>query len=286
MVNRHLGRDFDSLLENTSKQKEPSRSLNMSVEIPVERIEPNPWQPRKEFDEEKLAELATSIKNSGVISPIVVRREGDRYVLVAGERRLKAAKIAEIKRIPAIVRNVDDREMVEIALVENIQREDLNPMDKALAYHNLMTRFDYTQEQVSERLGQKRSTVANFLRLLKLPGEVQQSVREGSITMGHARALLSIEDMAQQLRVAERIQKDDLTVREVERIVSKAHVKGTDRPKKVEAEPDPHIADVEERLRQYFGTRVVVRHGKKKGKIVIDYYDTADLNRILDLLEG
>ncbi|RKY16818.1 MAG: hypothetical protein DRP90_07455 [Planctomycetota bacterium] len=283
MVHKRLGRGFDSLVNNTANQSVRSRRLSLTIEIPLDRIRPNPYQPRRSFDEESVRELADSIKQDGVLSPVMVRREGDHYVLVAGERRLRAAKMAGLERIPAIVRDVDDREMLELSIIENIQREDLNPLDKALAYRELMDRFSLTQEQVAERIGQKRATVANFLRLLNLPDPVKEALREGRISMGHARAILACEEPERQVELCNRTIAAGLSVREVERLAARPAAAPRERRRK--AAPDPQIAEVEDYLRRFFGTRVTVNHRGKRGKIVIEYFSVADLNRILSLLE-
>ena len=292
MVNKHLGRGFDSLLNNTSQQSRQSKKLIMTVEVPIARVTPNPWQPRRVFNEDSILELAESIQNNGVISPIIVRRQGDQYVLIAGERRLRAAGIAGLQRIPAIIKDVTDQEMIEISLIENIQREDLNPLDKAQAYKDLMQRFSYTQEQVAERLGQKRPSIANLIRLLNLPEKVQSALRNGSISMGHARAILAVDNEVIQENICEMVVRENLSVREVEKLASHEPTSIEDQPDpnfiekpKASKEVDPQITEVEEYLRKFFGTRVLIKHKKSKGQIMIDYYDIADLNRILSLLD-
>ena len=288
MAKRHLGRGFESLMNGETKGEKGSRKLALTIEIPLDRIVSNPWQPRNRFDEEKLKELSASISQTGVLSPILVRREGDKYVLIAGERRLKASKMAGLQRIPAIVRDVTDVEMLELSLIENIQRSDLNPLDKAKGYYELMKKFHLTQEQVAEKIGVPRSTVANHLRLLNLHGYVQAALLSGDLTMGHARAIGACEIPNEQLRLCKLAVSQRLSVREVEALAAEV-IEDAPRRRRTKArreEVDPAIVDIEAFLRRYFGTKVTVKHKGSKGKIVIDYFSTSDLNRIIALLES
>ncbi|GAB4156976.1 MAG: ParB/RepB/Spo0J family partition protein [Planctomycetota bacterium] len=295
MEDRRLGKGFEDLAYNTANQSKAPKKLMMTVEIPIGRISPNPWQPRKTFSEESLKELAESIRISGIISPIIVRRDGDYYVLIAGERRLRAAQLAGLQRIPAIIREVTEQEMLELSLIENVQREDLNPLEKALACRELMNRYGLTQEQVADRLGQKRPTIANLLRLLNLPPSVQAALRDGVLSMGHARAILAADSPEKQELLLQRTIEEGLSVRDIEKLASKSVEPGPEEmepeneptaPRRSEPEVNPHIAEVEDYLRRFFGTRVVLKHKRNgKGSIVIEYYNVADLNRMLSLLE-
>ncbi|HIE03604.1 MAG TPA: ParB/RepB/Spo0J family partition protein [Candidatus Latescibacteria bacterium] len=276
MARRALGRGLGALLPELS---EGSRVQ----QIPVADIEPNPFQPRMNLDEAGIEELKRSIQEKGVIQPIVVRRlEGGRYQIVIGERRWRAVKEAGMETIPAIVREVSSaEEMIELALVENIQREDLNPIDEANAYRVLMEECNLTQEEVARRVGKDRSTVANLLRLLKLPDEVQERILDGELSMGHARALLSLDEPEEQVKLCREIIKNGWSVRKVEQIV-----RARREPRK-EAKPkdrDPIIRDLEENLQRALGTAVRIVKGDRKGKIEIEFYSDRDLERLISLL--
>lgn len=276
MARRALGKGLGALLPELS---EGSRVQ----QIPVADIEPNPFQPRMNLDEAGIEELKRSIQEKGVIQPIVVRRlEGGRYQIVIGERRWRAVKEAGMETIPAIVRDVSSvEEMIELALVENIQREDLNPIDEANAYKVLMEECNLTQEEVAKRVGKDRSTIANLLRLLKLPDEVQERILDGELSMGHARALLSLDDPEEQVRLCREIIKNGWSVRKVEHIVRarrepKKDVKSKDK--------DPIIRDLEENLQRALGTAVRIIKGGRKGRIEIEFYSDRDLERLISLL--
>lgn len=281
-MSRQLGRGFDSLFEKTdiladdlNGGDERARKLKVSM------IEPRPDQPRKIFNQEQLQELADSIAEHGVIQPIiVVKGENGYYNIIAGERRWRASKLAGLTEIPAIVRSYTDVQAAEIALIENLQREDLNPMEEALGYKSLMDRFGLTQEKISERVGKSRSNVANMLRLLNLDSEIQIMVQNGKISAGHARALLAIPERDKRLETAQHIVEQGLTVRQAEEIgksVPKKKAKST--AKKSVAGEYP---DVEKDLAEKFGTKVKIK-GKEKGKIEIEYYSMEDLIRIIDI---
>ncbi|TAJ98205.1 MAG: ParB/RepB/Spo0J family partition protein [Candidatus Manganitrophaceae bacterium] len=255
-------------------------------EIEIGKIIPNRYQPRQHFDPEALASLAASLKSHGLIQPITVRKEeSGQYELIAGERRWRAAQLAGFAAIPAIVKSVQEQELMEWALLENVQREDLNPIEKAQAYQRLLTEFSLTQEAIAARMGIDRSTVANFLRLLQLPERLWGWIADGTLTMGHAKALLSLEKKEDQLRVAEEIKTKGWSVRQIEALVQK--IKREARPDpKGSATPSPEVAELEGRLRHALGTKVRLVQQGKGGEIRIEYYSLEDLDRILDKLTG
>jgi ParB family chromosome partitioning protein len=287
MKKKGLGRGLSALLSDTPEsgklEEAPSPSSGLS-EIPVGHIEVNPFQPRKDFDPEALQELADSIKVHGIIQPVTVRRLArDQYQLISGERRFQAARKAGLKSIPAYVRSADDQQMLEMSLVENIQREDLNSIEIALSYQRLLTECNLKQEQLGERVGKNRSTVTNYLRLLKLPPAIQVAVRDNKLTMGHARAIISVENPDLQLHIFKRILSDGLSVRQVEemaRNLTKPREKG-----KVPQGPPREIAQLQGKLSSHFGTKVTVKSDGKKGEIKIPFVSIQDLNRILDLFK-
>ena len=274
--------------------EERLRLLGRVAEIDIDRIRPNPYQPRKDFDEEALDELARSIAQLGIIQPITVRALGNNeFEVISGERRLRAARRAGLKRVPAYVREADTEEMLEMALVENVQREELNPIEVALGYQRLIEECGLTQEQVAEKVGKNRATVANFLRLLKLPPRIQASLRDGTITAGHARALIGLPEPV-QLRLLQEIETKQLSVREVEERVRAWHRrqerKTTGEAAIASAEPDPEtlqIRNYEDQLRRRLGTQVRIRHRSGRGgRIEIAYFSDEELERLLSLLLG
>lgn len=258
-----------------------------AIEISVDRLSPNPFQPRRSFTEEGLEQLAESIRHHGILQPIVVRPSGDGYQLIAGERRWRAAQIAGLQRIPAVVRELDDPSMVQVALIENLQREDLNPIEEASAYRRLMDEFNMTQEQLSSTIGRSRPAIANAVRLLNLPTEIQRAVEEGKLSEGHARCLLAISDQEDQLKVAAQIIANGLNVRQAEELV-----RGTTRDvsretiRKRTSEDDPDAVRLTQRLGERLGTRVKLSGSVRKGKLEIEYYSTEDLDRILEIILG
>lgn len=289
-VARKLGRGLKSLMLEDPLLDSVLESREI-VSLDVLRVDPDPNQPRSEFDETRLEELADSIKAHGVIQPIIVRPSGtdSRYVIVAGERRWRAAKLAQLDTIPAIVFEPENEDQVlQMQLVENIQREDLNPIDKAKGYKTLMTRFNLTQEEVAGKVGQSRATVANMLRLLDLPLDIQESVIQGTLTMGHARALLSLNNPMQQRALASRIVQEGLSVREIERTVGELQRNklGTTRRPQERPKPKPaHISDIEDRLRRALGCKVDIQCNPNNcGKIIISFADNEDFERILERL--
>ncbi len=256
-------------------------------ELPIDVVGPNPFQPRREFQPQELEELAASIREKGVMQPIIVRPKSDgTYELVAGERRLRASKLAGLGQIPAIIREVSDRDSMEMALIENIQREDLNPVEEARAYQQLMLQFQLTQEEMAAKVGKDRSSVANTLRLLKLPLTVLDMVGDGRLSEGHARALMTLEDESAMQSLAEKVIRDSLSVREAERLAQGIKPARPAKAKGSKAEiKDPHARHLEEELRRKLGTHVkVVPRNLQKGKIEIEYYSLEDLDRIVSLM--
>ena len=278
-MERRLGRGLDYLLSG-----DLAADGDQLLELDVHSIVPNPFQPRTEFDEGELDELAASIVEHGVIQPVIVRRTPTGYELVAGERRLRASKLAGRDRVPAIVRGANDTQMLELALIENIQREDLSPIEVARGYAAYIERLDLTQQEAASRLGKSRSGLANTLRLLDLPADVQELVSAGDISAGHARALLAISDVEQQREIARRVIAEGLSVREVERLVREEP--SAKRPARSERPaPTPHQVDVQDRLQQRLGTKVRLRPSKEgRGRIVIEYFTEGDLQRLVDVL--
>ncbi len=250
------------------------------MNIPINTIKTNKYQPRVDFKEEKLNELIKSIKEKGIIQPVLVRKVHDGYELIAGERRLRAAKRLQLEKIPAIVKEVSDLDMLEISLIENIQREELNAIEEANAFERFISEFNFTQEKIAHVLGKDKSTVSNTLRLLSLPKKIQDQVSRGAISAGHARALLSLPTENEQTRICNLIINKGLSVRETEKLVSR-RMSGA---KKKEIKADPGIDDVAGQLQHVLGTRVKIAHGKKRGFIHIEYYSTEDLNRILGII--
>ena len=278
-----LGKGLEALIPQIADDR-----LNEVVHINISDLSPNPYQPRRAFNQEKLEELVTSIREHGVLQPIVVRaRASGGYEIVAGERRFRAVQIIGISTIPALVRDISDQEAMEIALIENLQRDDLNPVEIAEAYKRFMSLFSLTQEQLADRVGQSRSHVANILRLLALPQDVLDDVSRGTITMGHARALLGIRNRDELNDLVSRIKEQGLSVRAVEAIVQKGNnVPRETHMKKIAQKSQNHmLKEYEDRLREYFGTFVKIKEKRGKGKIEIDYYSEEDLGRILGLIE-
>jgi ParB family chromosome partitioning protein len=269
-----LGKGLESLLPDKTQE---------IINLEITRIIPGDQQPRKVFKDAALQDLAASIKEKGVLQPIIVSRTGDgTFRLIAGERRWRASSLAGLKKIPAIVKDVASADSLEIALIENIQREDLNPLETAEAFHRLMKDFSLTQEELSAKVGKDRATVANYLRLLKLPDEIKTCVNDGSLSMGHARAILSIDGRANQVEAARTIIHKGLSVRETETLAKKW---GTEARKKVvHHKKDPQIESLQEKLIRSLGTKVRIRHKGKKGKIEIEYYSLDELDRLLDIL--
>lgn len=281
---RALGKGLSALLPARGAAAPPAESGLLS--LPIEKIEPNPVQPRSVFQADRLNELAQSIRENGIIQPLVVRRHGDSYQLIAGERRWRAARLAGLARVPAVVQDFAEDRLMEIALVENIQREDLNPIEVAQAFERLNKQFKLSHEQIAQRTGKDRTTVTNLLRLLKLPGDIQVMLAEHRLSMGHARALLGLENPENQIEVAGRIASEGLSVRQVERLVQRMNEPRDPKPAE-EAALDPNVRAAIQELERTLGTRVrIVSKSDQRGRIEIDYYSLEDLTRIYETIVG
>lgn len=278
MEHRALGRGINALIpEHDSTEK--------VIRLAVDQIEPNPLQPRETFDPQDMEDLVGSIKEKGVIQPVLVRRRGDKFELIAGERRFRAAKALNLESVPALVKDVDDRDSLELALIENIQRQSLNPIEEARAYKYLIEKFQLSQDEVSQVLGKARATVANVLRLLRLPPEIQDEIKSGRISFGHGKALLEVEDVNQQRRLSQMAISKSLSVRELETAIK--HLRKPGRRLSVRtATLDPMVTVLEQQLQQVLATRVRIVKKKKRGSIVIEYYSSDDLNRIVEKIGG
>ena len=283
-----LGRGLQALIPDI-KDLQPGTEPTATAEkqeaiayLNTEDIKPGRYQPRTAFNQKKLEELVSSIKEKGVVQPVLVRRSDSGYELIAGERRLRAVKALSLDRIPAIIRDVDDLNAMELALIENLQREDLNPIEEAKAYQRLAKEFHFTHEQIGQAVGKDNSTVANVLRLLNLPEKIQQLVLTGVLTMGHARSLLSVSDPHRQMKICEKIIRKGLSVREAENLV-RPH--SASRKTSLYRQQDPHLRAAEEDLQQALGTRVMIQHSKKRGKLVIEYFSLTDLDRIISVIK-
>ena len=292
MARKPLGRGLSALLgedpateaeanEDASSADRPPKALN----VDISRIVANPQQPRKHFDDKALDELAASIRENGVVQPILVRNVGMRFQIVAGERRWRAAQRAGLHRIPAIVKRVEDDKILQVALIENIQREELNPIEEAMAYRQLLDNYGFTQEQLSERVGKERTLIATALRLLKLPDEIRALVASGKLSAGHGRALLLSDDKALQMRTARAAIEKQLSVRETERIIKRGQSSQTTDTKAVTRTSDPNVRHAETKMMRALGTNVRIKSGKGgAGKIEIEYYNSNDLDRLFNLL--
>ncbi len=297
---RHLGRGLQSLLspitlepeevdqllsdETTDANFPQDKHLRESLrEINIDDISPNPYQARTVWNEQELADLAESVKANGIIQPIVVRPIGPKFQLIAGERRFRASKLASLKTIPAMVRRATDQQMLELALIENIHRANLNPVERAKAYQNYISTFSMTQAEAAQRLGEDRSVITNFLRLLDLPDEIKQMLIEGQLTMGHARAMLALPTDELRRKLANRAMAGRLSVREVERLVRK-YLTSTGQAKKLAPSKPPHIVDLENKLASQLGTRVRIetRKNGQKGRIIIEFYSLDEFDRITE----
>ena len=291
-----LGKGLDSLITN---KVAPAKAVSNSpvkdeksiegILMDINKVEPNREQPRKNFDEDALLELSESIKQFGVLQPLLVQDKNGYYEIIAGERRWRAAKMAGLKEVPVIIKDLTEQEIVEISLIENIQRENLNPIEEAIAYKRLLTEFNLKQDEVAERVSKSRTAVTNSMRLLKLNEKVQQMVIDDMITTGHARALLGIENQEKQFQVAQKIFDEKLSVRETEKLVKKIQQEKEESKPKKEEKIDPKmgaiLSDLEETMKGILGTKVAIkRKDEKKGKIEIEYYSMDELDRIIDLI--
>lgn len=288
-MERRLGRGLGSLLGNTAANPETPAAARQELaqELRLDEIRPNPQQPRTVFDPGPLEELRDSIRNHGVLQPVVVRRTARGYELIAGERRWRGARLAGLERIPAVVKDdISDSEMLELALVENVQRRDLDAMEKARGYQGMIDALGLTQDQVAQKVGLKRSTVANHLRLLELPERAQAAIREGLITMGHARALLGLSDETLILTILAKVAREGLSVRQTETLVREAAGGSTsNEPEKTVTPAAPWIVELQDRMREHLGTKVQLHNRKGyRGQITIDYYGREDLDRLLGVL--
>lgn len=293
---RGLGKGLESLIPNAvgeaRKKETVSQELEKSSEekgtetiLKISMVEPNRKQPRKNFDEDSLQELCDSIKQVGLIQPILVQDRKDHYEIIAGERRWRAAKMAGLKEIPVIIRDYTDQEIMEISLIENIQREDLNPIEEAQAYKRLLTEFNLKQDEVAERVSKSRAAVTNSIRLLKLTDKVQQMVIDDMITTGHARALLAVEDPEAQYMLAQQVFDQKLSVRDVEKLVKKLNAPEKEKKKAEDKTLQVIYQDIEERLKQRLSTKVTVSsRGEGSGKIEIEFYNHEDLDRLLEMI--
>lgn len=273
-----LGKGLGALIPNDVQVKENNKPTVISLNL----IKNNDEQPRKVFDDEKIAELAQSIKEHGIIQPIILNKKDNYYVIVAGERRWRAAKMLGLKEVPAIVMELTDKDILEVSLIENIQRQDLNPIEEALAYKKLLSDFDLTQEELSKRVGKSRVAISNIIRLTGLSDTVKQYLIDEVITEGHGRALLAIEDSKVQCEIAQKVIDEKLSVRELERLIK--FLKTEKKPKEKTRELNPYYKDVTERLQNYFGTKVNISNKNNKGRIEIEYYSDEDLQRILEII--
>jgi ParB family transcriptional regulator, chromosome partitioning protein len=265
----------------------PEFSGERVLRVPLGRVQPCPFQPRKSFSPESLRELADSIQEQGIVQPLIVRDHQGSYELIAGERRWRAAKLLNLSEVPVIVRQADDRTVLELALIENLQRENLNPIEEAQGYGRLISDFDLTQEEAALKVGRSRAVVANSLRLLKLPPEIQGHVKEGRISVGHAKVILGLEGEARQRSAADRVIKGGLNVRQTEELVSRMQARagiGPGAAPEGVVAPDAHVASLENRLRERLGTKIHLRYSKGKGALEIAFFSDDELERILQLL--
>jgi len=286
---RALGRGIDALIQQVDNETPPEPKDVTTVQL--RNIQPNPFQPRTEFDEERLTELAESIKQQGVIQPLIVEQDRDVYTIIAGERRFRAARMAGLSEVPVILRKFTDDEKLEIALIENIQREDLNPIEEAKAYRKLMERNNLSQDSLAKKIGKKRSTVANSMRLLKLPEDMQISIVNGELSSGHARSILSVINPADQRILYNRILNEHLSVREAERQAAGFNkgIRSSEKERDKSSYPKlvpPEVQEIEQRFLDILGTKVSLKGDMKKGKIEITYYSKEDLERVYDIITG
>lgn len=295
MKRKALGRGLRSLIPQapprTAKEAPPQENPDPTsksrglLQLDLDRIQPNQGQPRRAFAQEPLEELASSIKREGVLQPVIVRSIGEgQYQLIAGERRWRAAQIAGLLKIPALVRETDAQHVLELALIENLQREDLNPIEEATAFKSLIDDLGLTQQEVAQRVGKQRATVSNMLRLLELPPAIKDKIQAGVITTGHAKALASIANPELQVRIADRIARDGLSVREVEALAKRVVEQRSALPTRQPVQRDPNVVAAEETLQREFGTKVTIVQGKKGGRIELHFFSTEEMERVYELL--
>ncbi len=277
---KRLGKGLDAFFMNTEAGNEENVQ-----EIKVNELRPNPYQPRKHFQQEAIDELKDSILEHGILQPLVVRKSIKGYEIVVGERRFRAAKEAKLETVPAVVRELTEQQMMELAILENLQREDLNPIEEAMAYQTLMEKLKLTQEEVAKRLSKSRPHIANHVRLLSLPANIQELISNGKISMGHGRALLGLRQKAKLPSIVEKIVKESLNVRQLEKLIQQLNENVSRETKKPEKKKDLFIQEREHSLRERFGTKVNIKQAKNKGKIEIEFFSKEDLERILELLD-
>ncbi|MGB9499651.1 MAG: ParB/RepB/Spo0J family partition protein [Dissulfuribacterales bacterium] len=279
-----LGKGLDALFPDIGLRHEvPAGNF---LECDVDRIQPNPYQPRSDFPENEMVELADSVKVQGILQPLLVRESGDGYELIAGERRLRAAKMAGLFKVPVIIKNIKDTEILELSIVENIQRQNLNSMEEAEAYLRLLTDFKLTQDRIAKRVGKSRSAVANFLRLNQLPNDIKNSIKDGLISMGHARALLGADTSALQRKAWKIVILRGMSVRETEALIQRLNSEKVKEKKPVKRSEDIYFSNIEEDLARYFGTKVMIKRRGQKGKVEIEFYNNDDLDRLLNLFKA
>lgn len=276
-----LGKGLSALIPEENQMKEEVKGESLLLEL--NKIRSNVNQPRKSFDNEKIVELAESIKQHGIIQPLIVKKDGsDNYMIIAGERRWRAAKLIGIKEVPVVIMDLTEKDILEVSLIENIQRQDLNPIEEAIAYKELLKTFNLKQEELGKRVGKSRTSIANVMRLINLDERVQQYLIEGVISEGHGRTLLGISDGDLQCEIAQKIIDEDMSVRELERLIKSFNKEEIEVKSK---ELNPYYKDIREKLQDYFGTKVNLSNKKNKGKIEIEYYSEEDLQRILDIIK-
>ncbi len=278
---KRLGKGLEALIPDHKNKGELSVK-----EVPIDEIKANPYQPRLDFDEKGLKELADSIAEHGIVQPVIISPVEDGYIMIAGERRMRAAKIVGLENIPAIIKEIENEDQVKIALVENLQREDLNPIEEAKAYNFLIEEFAFTQEKIAQALGKSRSAIANTIRLLSLPNDIKNALAAGIINMGQARSLLSIKDEKEQLEMARKIIDDKTTVREVEKKVADMRNSKKEKKSNENWTEGLHINEIKEELQEHLGTKVKISGQKQKGLIEIEFYDNEDLERLKELIMG
>ncbi len=274
MVKKGLGKGLGALISNEATEEESG-----VIELRINEIEPNSGQPRKYFNDEKLVQLSESIRQHGIIQPIIVKKDNNRYTIIAGERRWRAAKLAGLTKVPVLIKEFTNRQVMEVALIENLQREDLNPIEEADAFQNLMNEFEMTQEQIAETIGKSRPAIANSLRLLALSEDVKKYIVSGDLTSGHARTLVIIQDPQVQLTAAEYIIANKLSVRETENYIKKLFQNKSEKKKN---EDSPDFKEVEDKLKNILGTKVKLHANNNKGKITIEYFSNDELDRLLE----